>query len=236
MLSEPDVHEVVIVDNSSGDGSADLLRQAFDDTRVRLVESSTNLGFGRGVNLGVEHSTAPLSLILNSDTTLTPGSLGVLIETLLSDDSVGVVAPAVYGPDGRTPQWGAFGALPNRVQIILGRWPPASGRAPLGWVSGVAMLLRRPQFVSIGGFDADFDMYFEDIDLCRRLGEFGKDVRRQTAASVVHGIGMSWGSKSEQVRKFHQSKLVYLEKVGATRLELRSARLIAWARASTGRR
>lgn len=236
MLAEPEVREVVVVDNASGDGSPELLRQAFSDPRVRIVESATNRGFGPGVNLGVANSASPLVLVLNSDATLSPGSLALLADTLTGDRTVGVVAPAVYEPDGRTPQWGAFGALPRRRELVVGPWRPGSAPAAPEWVSGVALLVRRSDFESVGGFDEDFGMYFEDLDLCRRLRALGKVVRRQPAASAVHGLGKSWESKGEQWRRFQQSKIVYLKKLGASRAEIWCARVLAGVNAALARR
>ena len=232
VLPEPEVQEVVVVDNASGDGSADHLRGAFADERVRIVESDRNRGFGPGVNLAAAACRSPLMLVLNSDARLLPQSLGRLARALVADDSIGVIAPAVYDSDGRTLQPGAYGRLPTRRDVVVGKgWAgrrvdrhPGGATAP-GWVSGVAMLLRRADFLSLGGFDEGFTMYFEDLDLCRRLQASGKSVRREPAAAVVHGLGQSWSSRRDQRRRFHQSKLRYFQKLGATPLELGYLRL-----------
>lgn len=232
VLADPDVAEVVIVDNGSGDDSAAHLRTALTDPRVRVVESDHNRGFGQGVNLGVASTCAPLLLILNSDATVTPGSLATMKRALLADEGVGVVAPAIYCPDGRSLQPGAYGRLPARRDIVLGRWA-SSNRGPRSgdevmpeWVSGVAMLLRRSDFAAVGGFDERFEMYFEDLDLCRRLRERGKVARRETCAAVVHIGGKSWQSRTDQRQCFQQSKLTYFENLGATPLELQYVRLV----------
>lgn len=231
VLPEAEVREVVVVDNASGDGSAEYLGDVFAGERVRVFESGHNRGFGPAVNLGASHCTSPLLLILNSDAALVRGSVGRLARGLVADDSLGVVAPAVYEPDGRTLQAGAYGRLPNRRDILFANgWtkPPAaedSDGATPGWVSGVAMLLRRSDFEALGGFDEGFGMYFEDVDLCRRLRDAGKSVRRELTAGVVHGLGQSWQSRRDQRRRFHESKLRYFQKLGATRFEMGWVRL-----------
>jgi GT2 family glycosyltransferase len=227
-LAEPDVEEVVVVDNASGDGSADGLRAELCDPRVRVVEAPANLGFGRGVNLGVEYCTAPMVLILNSDACVRPGCLRLLVQRL-GTGPVGVAAPAVYRSDGVTLQTDAFGRLPDPHRMSLRALPTtrdrrrrADERLP-GWVSGVAMLVHRAEFLSLGGFDPGFMMYLEDVDLCRRYGEQGRLVAREPAASVVHLGGGSSTSRVEQVEQFQTSKLVYLQRSGASSARLRLA-------------
>lgn len=241
-LAEPEVHEAVVVDNASGDGGAGRLRELFaHDRRVRVVESEWNRGFGQGVNLGAAECRQPLLLILNSDATLVAGSLSHLATALTADGTVGLVAPAVYQSDGRSLQPGAYGRLPARRDIVSSaRWVSRASDAGAdptspGWVSGVAMLLRRDDFLAVGGFDDAFAMYLEDVDLCRRLAERGQSVRREPAAAVVHYGGRSWRSRREQTRRFHQSKLRYFETLGATRIELWCVRIVGILRTATVR-
>ena len=242
VLPEPEVEEVVVVDNASGDGSVEYLRSSFDDPRLRVVASDGNLGFGPAVNLAAAGCRSPLLFVLNSDATLVAGSLGRLARAMEADPSVGVVAPAVFEPDGRTLQPGAYGRLPTRRDVLLSKgWArtraddPRLATAP-GWVSGVAMLLRRSDFVALGGFDESFAMYLEDVDLCRRLRETGKSVRREPSAGVHHHGGRSWQSGREQRRRFHASKLRYFEKLGAGRLALACVRLAGRVRTAVERR
>ena len=211
---EPDVAEIVVVDNASGDGSVDHLKRDITDQRVRIVESPRNVGFGQGVNLGVNACTSPLLLLLNSDATLVAGSLARLVGALLTDESVGVVAPAVYGPDGRDLQPGAHGVFPTLGTIVrrTNTRPPET-LSP-DWVSGVAMLLRRSDFESVGGFDPEFEMYLEDVDLCRRLRLAGKEVRRELAAGVVHTGNQSWDSFTVALGLAHRSRVAYFRKAG----------------------
>lgn len=229
VLGDPLLDEAVVVDNGSGDGSAAFLRSALSDPVVRVVESPTNVGFGRGANLGVATCSAPLVFLLNSDAVARPGALAALARVLADEPDVGVVAPAVYLDDG-TLQPDVYGALPApraslRTHVpgvrSAGRRRPAD-RFP-GWVSGVAMMMRRADFLTVGGFDPDFTMYLEDMDLCRRLQEQGKRVAREPDASVVHLVGRSTSDRAVRLDQFHESKAVYLRKAGASPFQLRCA-------------
>ena len=228
VLGEPEVSEVVVMDNGSADGSAGVLHAGLDDHRTRLIESPANVGFGQGVNLAAGHASAPLLFILNSDATVVPGSLGVLAAALLADRSIGVVAPAVHRDGGHALQADALGRFPRPV----GTWhydEPALVTHP-DWVSGVAMLLRREDFAAVGGFDATFTMYLEDVDLCRRLRERGLVARREPAAAVIHLGGRSWGSgrwaTTAKKAAFHDSKMAYFRRAGTPPAQLAYLRAV----------
>lgn len=234
VLGESVVQEVVVVDNDSGDGSAEFLRTAFANERVRLIESPSNVGFGRGVNLGVSHSCAPYVFLLNSDAVVRPEALAALRAALDADPGIGVVAPAVYLADGHSLQPDAHGPLPAPRAVL--RTNPVKGaaldpgeRAP-GWVSGVAMMLRRVDFDTLGGFDSDFTMYLEDVDLCRRVRASGRRVAREPSAAVVHLGGRSTSARGARLRQFHDSKAVYLRKAGAGPVQRGLAALLRVAR------
>lgn len=234
VLAEADVREVVVVDNASADGSVEHLRVALHDERVRVVASARNAGFGVGVNLGAAACRSPLLFLLNSDATVEAGSVGLLVSALLGDDDLGIVAPAVRLAGGGL-QPDAFGRLPRRLELLVpgrGRWTGAGDEGRPGWVSGVAMLLRAGDFQSVGGFDDRFEMYFEDLDLCRRLRQRGRSVARLPAAVVVHAAGSSWRSTRDQKRRFHRSKALYAAKLGASAVEVRVIELTGWLRAA----
>jgi len=234
VLADPAVQEVVVVDNGSGDGSADFLRSALPGPRVQIVESPANLGFGGGVNLGVGAAGAPFLFLLNSDAVAQPGALDRLRRVLVEDAGAGVVAPAVYLADGVTLQDDAYGPIP--VPGALLRTNPGRGSdvAP-GWVSGVAMMLRRDDFLALRGFDPDFVMYLEDVDLCRRIRASGMRVVREPSAAVVHLGGRSGTGGATRIGQYHRSKLVYLRKAGAGPVQLRCAAVLAVMRLSAER-
>ncbi len=90
--------EVLVVDNASGDGSADLVRRQFP--AVKLLANRRNLGYARAVNQAARHATGRYLLILNPDVVVGSGALEVLRAHLDRDPSVGLVAPRLLNPDG----------------------------------------------------------------------------------------------------------------------------------------
>lgn len=168
------------------------------------VESKGNVGFGAGVNLAAEQSSAPFLLVLNPDTQITALEIDALVHALLADPSLAAVGPSLAYPDGRRQlNGGSFSGWPaeamrvtgqghrlRRVRSRLRREPDIqSGLIRRDWLSAAAILLRRSAFAAVGGFDPGFFLYFEDEDICRRLRAAGWEVALVSSPVVVHAVG-----------------------------------------------
>ena len=205
------VEEVVVVDNDSGDGSLDRLNE-FGDPRVNVVASQRNNGFGSGANLAARHARADLLFFLNSDATVRPGCLGRLAAALEERD-VGVTAPRVLTPSG-TEQADAYGTFPTFLTTVTRRNRRPTPSLEPDWVSGVALMTRRKEFVSVGGFDERLHMYFEDVLLCHRYRESGLRIRREPAAEVVHLGQASAATPATKMKQYDEAQLRYFELIG----------------------
>ncbi len=192
--------DVVVVDNASSDGSTDAL-EPFGD-RVRLVETGGNFGFGRGVNRGVEVSTGPYILAMNPDVTVGPDSIERLLDYLEANGRVGVVGPRLLDRHGRAqPSCGKAPRLAGEIcrKFLLHLVFPflkfgcrvSGGPTSVGWVTGACFLVRRSAFGAVGGMDNAIFMYYEDVDLCLRLGGAGWTVAYLPDASAFHAGGKS---------------------------------------------
>ena len=205
---EPDVRSglaaVHVVDNGSRDGSRELVREHFD--WVELHEPGENLGYGPAVNLVAERTDSPWIAAANADIALERGALATLLETGNALDA-GAVAPRLILPDGSTQHSVYFfPSLPFLVAFNLGlyrlvpglgdrlmlegHWNPERRRA-VPWALGALLLLRRPAFDRVGGFDPRQWMYAEDVDLGWRLHEAGWRMVYEPAARVRHAGGAS---------------------------------------------
>lgn len=190
--------EVVLVDNASRDAAP---QEAAELPWVTLVSNSRNRGFGAAVNQGFRLARGRRVLLLNPDVELCAGSLLRLLGALDSDPGAGLAAPALLLPDGtRQPSPRRFYDLPAVLaqRTRFGRM--ARGRRALvhhlmldgpppgtvDWVTGAAMLLDPGSVPQDGPFDERYFLYFEDVDLCRRLRAQGRTVRFEPEAVVRH--------------------------------------------------
>lgn len=200
-------HEIVVVDNASGDGSADAIVSGTSSAgvRVELICNADNVGFAAANNQGIECSEAPYVLLLNSDALLGETALQKLLERVAASPRAAAVGSRLVYEGGRFQRWTA-GADPglrsvglylaglDRLRLFassglyLGR-DVASARA-VGWVSAACMLLRRAAVVEAGMMDERY-FYMEDVDLCRRLRRLGYEVWYEPAATTVHLMGQS---------------------------------------------
>ena len=192
-------NEVIVIDNASSDGSAEMVADEFP--WIRMLRSEQNDGYGAAANLAIASCSAKYVLLLNCDTLLHPGTLQALCEYLDQHPEVAIVGPALVNPDG-TPQASCF-PFPTPLHTLLretslssvwngsvsNRSPRFAGAVP--WVLGAALAIRRHAFESVGGFDRSFFMYFEEVDLCYRLSRAGWQTHFAPSATVTHVGGAS---------------------------------------------
>jgi N-acetylglucosaminyl-diphospho-decaprenol L-rhamnosyltransferase len=204
-LRDEAVAEVVVVDNGSTDGSQAALSAV--DPEARWLASGSNLGYGQGVNLGAGCCHGRYLLVANPDVVLRPGAVAGLSRALDDDARLGIVGPRLVNADGSLyPSARAFPSLVDAVgHGTLGwLWPgnPFSRRYQMldwdhsearkvDWVSGALFLVRRDAWDALGGFDPNYFMYMEDVDLCWRAARAGWNVGYQPAAEALHVQGVS---------------------------------------------
>jgi N-acetylglucosaminyl-diphospho-decaprenol L-rhamnosyltransferase len=198
--------QVIVTDNGSSDGSAEMVRRDFPGVIVHV--DPANPGFGAGANAALRRCATEHVLLLNSDTLVQPGALDALATYLDATPRAAVVGPRLVSPDGRlqrscfafpTPGRPLFRHRPlrhlvRRLPIVrdryLGTWPHTHARI-VPWVLGAALAIRLPPFWTVGGFDDSFFMYFEEVDLCYRLRAIGWETHFAPVTDVVHAGGAS---------------------------------------------
>ena len=207
--------DVIVVDNGSSSGETRLVCSEFPT--VRLIERSSNEGFGTAANVGIAASEAPWILLLNPDAWPQGDAIDRLVRFAKRRPRVGAAGPLLSGLDGR-PQRSAirpplgpaalalWAASPRAVSGAYGLWRSATAfarRRPVRTVEflqGAVLLLRREAFDEVRGFDESFFMYGEDADLCARLRDAQWEVVLCPDARFVHVGGGSTGRNPERMR------------------------------------
>lgn len=218
--------DIVVIDNGSTDDSRQVLEQ-FKDA-ITLLINSENVGFAAAVNQGFRESGASYVLLLNPDTRLDTHCIHALKTYLDSHPSVAAVAPRMEFPDGRLqPSRGSFPSvfrtiahlfrlkrlMPRDEKIIHGPLKilgsAFSQYAPLpetdqtvDYTTGACVLLRRSAVEAIGGLDDNFFLYYEEIDLARRLRDEGFTWVFLNTVSAVHAVAAS--SSRSPLRPFYE--------------------------------
>jgi GT2 family glycosyltransferase len=163
--------EIVVVENGSGDNSAELIRAAAP--QVKLVVSKTNEGFAGGCNRGVAASSGEFVALLNNDAKPDAGWVRAAIERFAESPRIGAVASRVLDWDGKLVDyigsamtWYGMGYKPFTAEPIGGT---ADVARDVLFGTGSAMFVRRDVYDALGGFDERYFMFFEDVDLGWRL-------------------------------------------------------------------
>lgn len=189
--------EVLVVDNGSTDDSAALVRRKFP--QVRVIRNETNLGFSKAANQGAEAARKDLVAFLNTDMRVERGWLVALAGAIKQDPTLGCVGSLVMNWDGTAVQYFGRGNDVFDFQGLTAANPlspiHAGERRPYVWfASGGAMLVRAEVFSELGGFDPDYFLYHEDVDLGWRLWLRGYKCAL-TAESVVYHRGAASSSR-----------------------------------------
>jgi len=186
--------ELVVVENASQDGTADIVRALVP--QARIIENATNRGFGAAANQGLAASCGTYVLFLNPDTVVEEGGLPRALAHLAADPTIAILGCRTLNADGTVqPTTDRFHTVRGLVRYALanrrGPSAPPRGAAPpitcdVDWVYGSFLLCRRALVSALGGFDESYDMYGEDLDLCHRVHGAGGRVVYFTGATIVH--------------------------------------------------
>ncbi|HEY1910999.1 MAG TPA: glycosyltransferase family 2 protein [Vicinamibacterales bacterium] len=207
--------EVIVVDNASSDGSADLARE---QTGVRVIDAGANLGFSRANNLGIRSSSGDLVLLLNSDTIVPAGAIDALVAELDRDVAVAIVGPRLVDGQGRAEL--SFGPMISPLNELRQQWRAHGDverrtrrRQYPDWVSGACLLVRRADAEAAGLLDERYFMYTEDVDFCAAVRAHGRKVLFTPDVQVVHLRGRSAASApAATAQGYRRSQLAFYGK------------------------
>lgn len=205
--------EVIVVDNASTDDSVAMVEREFPNVRVLRCES--NYGYARANNLGIRATTAPVVVLLNSDTVASPEAIEGMTQRFAQDDRLGALSPLLRTPDGAGQPYG-YGGEPTPAYLLrrglmrlvfrrpLHDWQPQHA-LDVDWVSGACLGLRRSALDRAGMLDESMFMYFEDVEVCMRLRRTGYAVLYDPTLSIVHIGGQSLKQNPAARRAYRES-------------------------------
>lgn len=209
--------EVIIVDNASQDGTAELVKLQYP--WVTLVASKENLGFAAGNNLAAKSAVGRYLLLLNPDAVPDAGALKQALDMLDQHADVGLAGGELRGIDGqRQPSARMFPKLRDEFFTLSGlaarypkspffaridrHWADAEKAAVVDWIPGAFVFIPTQVFAKLGGFDERFFMYYEEVDLCQRMQQAGLKVYFWPTLKAMH-IG---GESAKTVKSARISK------------------------------
>ena len=219
--------EVIVVDNASADGTADMVAEEF--RRIRLIRNETNTGFGCACNLGAARAQGEFLVFLNPDTTVQGRWIEPLLELLQQDAGVVLVTGKLLRADGRINTCGndvhlsgltlcrGLGDEPKRYQLI----------EEVDAISGALFALRREWFEALGGFDEAMFLYMEDTDLSWRARLAGGRCLLQPASVAVHHYELRFTPLKVYYQECHRYLMLLKTLRSATLVALLPALVLA---------
>jgi hypothetical protein len=193
-------HEVIVVDNCSGDETINQIENQYPG--FRFIHNKVNGGFANGNNIGSKIANGEFILILNPDTVVTPSAVAKLLESARSNPDNSVISCRQVNEKGKEvnatgdfPEFRNLTGFQRSILRIFGRKRQrhltGSSISFPDWVSGSVIMIKKDLYSRMGGFFEGYWMYFEDVDLCKRVSDEGGKIVFLNEVTVGHFHGGS---------------------------------------------
>lgn len=223
-FSQSEEIEIIVIDNNSSDGSQEMIKDNFL-TKVNYIFNTSNLGFSRACNQGASIARGDYLFFLNSDAYLVRDIIKDLEKIFEKNKKIAAISPVIK--DCKLNLETRFcGSFPNFKNTIFKKdekiielelkklIKDGNDIKKVDWISGVAFVIRRTAFFSVGGFDKNFFMYFEDVDICLRLKKLNYYCAIASSnIFLIHEKGLSLEGR-DKIREnyYYQSQDYYFKK------------------------
>jgi GT2 family glycosyltransferase len=188
----------------SDDSSPDILFPAVIPPSIaRCERTKINLGFAGNCNNGAQYATGDVLMFVNQDVFgvygWSDGWDGAILSAFERSPQIGIVGARLFFPDGKIQNAGGlFDGAGQPFHRCLGysnvHHPEVASPMRVSWTTGAAMAVRRDVWQELHGFDTEFRMYFEDVDLCVRAAKAGYETWIEPRATLIHRVGSTGGS------------------------------------------
>ena len=219
---------VVVVDNASGDGSVERIRAAAPD--VDVIVTATNLGFGAGCNVGIDHLRAGVGVdfvwLLNNDTTVEAETLPRMLDVAAGDERIGAVGSVIYdmAAPAQVLTWGG-GRVGRRTGFTRDARSPQDR---VDYLTGASLLLRTATLDDVGEFDPRFFFTWEDVDLGVRVAEGHWRIAVAEGSRVWHRWGGSVAAMSPVRMEHHAAGVVLFMRKHSAVPALTALPMLGW--------
>jgi hypothetical protein len=221
--------EIILIDNSFRDDGLEAVLKCFPE--IQLIDNLKNIGFARANNQAAKIATGNFLLFINPDTIITEGAIQAMLDYLCSDSSIGILGPKVLNFDGSI-QYSCrkfptiWSGLFNRYSLMTRLFPnnryskdylmldyDHNSTQSVDWVSGCCMMIPDSIFIKANGFDENYFLFIEDVDLCKAIQKEGYRVDYFPGAKIFHKISSSNSRSAPQtIIKRHQGMIYYNQK------------------------
>lgn len=221
--------EILIVDNASDDGSVEFIKEKFP--QIKLIANQKNLGFGKANNIGLKQANGKYILLINPDTLVAEDTFEKMIKFFESNSEAGLAGCKILNPDGSLQlacrrsfpgPWTSFTKVTGLSNLfpnskIFARYNltylDENKTYEVDAISGSFMMMRKEVYEKVGGFDEQFFMYGEDLDLCYRIQKSGFKVYYVHSTQIIHYKGESTKRSSlDETKVFYNAMHLFVKK------------------------
>ena len=215
--------EIIVVDNNSQDDSCQLLQNKYPE--VLLISNKNNVGFSKANNQGVAIAKGEFVFILNPDTVLGEDTLEKLYNFAKNTDNIGIVGTQLIDGSGTflpeskrgipTPSVAflkLFGFSKKQQYTYYARYLTMEDTGKVAILAGACMFMKRAVYKKVGGFDEDYFMYGEDIDLSYKVLKLGLDNYYYADTKIIHYKGESTTRNLENLKNFNNAMHIFYKK------------------------
>lgn len=234
--------EIIVVDNYPSDRGADLAEK--HSLKPLVIRNTENVGFSKAINRGVKEAKGKYILIINPDTRIVGNALRYLFDFAESKNKLGAVAPRLLNNDGKIqPSCFKFPSILNAIKYYFfnckncfNKYNPGDEPTTVDVAVMAAFLMPKSVYDAIGGLDERFFLYYEDVEYCRRLKQFGYPVYYYPKALVKHAHGVSGNFTVHLKSPLAKSAQIYHGVIGSALLNFTLLLGQKWQKTIKGKR
>jgi GT2 family glycosyltransferase len=227
-------YEIIVVDNNSKQEDKNKLKLYCTTKNIQLIESNTNLGFGKGNNLGTKYATGEYLFFLNPDTYLLNNAITKLFN-FVKTHNISTCGANLFSADLKPTlsYWMLMPSITDELSALFSNIPLkfkynyshehnlTTTPKEVAFITGADLMIHNKLFNQLNGFDEDFFMYFEETDLQYRAKKLGHKIYNLPSAKIVHLESQTLSSQSKKLQLFFESrKLFYLKNRTKTQLKI----------------